>query len=161
MLIKNDFYYQSVIRQFLGTLEWQNPYAVTLTLKQGIGPKLYLTDDIADGTIRHFLKKLDRVFFSTIQTRKGIGVQAIVVMEEGFQGDRKHYHLMIDCPDDRPLDEMHKTIIECWRGLLWAYYEVDVQKADSGWIRYITKMETKPNFQEAIKWQLCRISPSN
>ena len=152
----NNYVYRDALRSWIDGLEWNNPFEVTLNIKQGIGPGQFLTQEIGDETIRQVLKRIDRKFYSTIQTRKGAFVQAIVVMEVGYSG-RIHYHLMLDCPTELTEAEMKAVVSECWLSLDWGYGEIDVQSYRPGLVNYLTKWDTKPVFNECIKYHLWKL----
>ena len=46
-----------------------------------------------------------------------------------------------------------QMIEQCWQQTDWGYNQVHVTAdADSGWVRYMTKLRSKPDFASSIDW---------
>lgn len=160
MTRSQTFRHQQAFRDFTRTNGWNAPFAVTLTMKQGMAIEgLYgktfvrLTRDRASQNLRHFLNLLNKHVYGKAYSRFGVRIPVIPVLEGG-SNSRLHYHLMLDCPRD-DLKATYPQIIESlWLRTQWAYSQTDIQaEADSGWINYISKTRDKPSFEDSIDWE--------
>lgn len=159
MLVSNTRIRSSII-DWIDIEKWQNPFAVTLTLRsircRESGQSLRLTPEIASRNVRHFLNILNKRIYGAAAQRYGKQVQALAVAEGGLS-KRLHYHLMLDCPRDELVTEFPLIIKESWLKTDWGYRQIDVQPCDSGWLTYMTKFRDKPDFASAFDWELCYI----
>ncbi len=157
--------YQAAFRTFSDLSRWKAPYAVTLTMKQGVvaadGARsvlIRLDRNIASKNYRHFLNLLSRAALGKGASRSGRRLQSISVIEGG-QNKRLHCHSVIDCPDERLIEDFPSMITRAWRKTDWGQSEIDVQPgADAGWIDYISKFRDKDNLPDAIDWVNCHIN---
>lgn len=161
MTYKDKCQYQSAFRSFVDLSRFQNPYSVTLTMKQSYVTRL---DHLAVHSrvdryravqnFRHFMNLLNRRVYGHSFVRHGKRIQVIPILEGG-ETTRLHYHCVIDCPrpniDQVTFDDM---IRRCWSKTDYGYHEVDVQPdSDNGWVNYISKQRGKPNFDQSIDWE--------
>lgn len=160
MTLSNTLRNQQAFRDFTHTDGWNAPFAVTLTMKQGMmveGPYgktfVKLTRAEASQNLRHFLTLLNKHVFGKAYSRFGVRIPVIPVLEGGSKS-RLHFHLMIDCPKDN-LIETYPQIIDClWSRTQWGHSQTNIQAdADSGWINYISKTRDKPSFEDSIDWE--------
>lgn len=151
---------QSATREWLASSKWINPYAVTLNLKQvamvvtdrGSAP-CCLDEQSASNNLRHLLNRLNRHYHGNAARRFGRKLPVLPVLEGGAT-HRLHYHLLIDLPPSVDLDEVYPLIVEQWHRTPWGYGQTHVQRCnDDGWLDYITKLRSKPNFSDSIDWQ--------
>jgi len=151
---------QSAWRKLLLPINWINPYAVTLNLKQvvdtvtdrGVAPR-FLDEQSASHNLRHLLNRLNKRFHGNAARRFGRKLQVIPVLEGG-QHQRLHYHLLIDLPPSVGLDKAYPLFVEQWLRTPWGYGQTHVQQCyDEGWLDYITKLRSKPNIADSIDLQ--------
>ena len=144
---------------FATGMEWRKPLAVTLSLKQRIGP-VALDEMHASANFRDFLNRVNRKVFGHAATRHGKTVTAFPVIERGKLG-RLHYHAMIDCPEHLTLSELDAIIREAWTKTFWSYNEMKTKPArNAGWIAYILKDSQKHRYPSEIDWANVRRCPS-
>ena len=124
--------------EFANSILWSNPYAVTLTLKQRVD-NLAIDIMIASQNLKHFLNRLNRWFFGNGSTRFNKSIQVVPIIENN------HSHI-------NELDFDH-AIRQCWLKTKWGYNHIDIQPmTDNGWIKYISKVNTKSEYDLAIDW---------
>jgi hypothetical protein len=64
-----------------------------------------------------------------------------------------HYHAVIECPRDDLIPVFPILIEECWGKTDWGYDQVHVTPdANDGWVQYMTKLRSKPDFACSIDW---------
>lgn len=151
--------HQQAFREFSRIDGWNAPYAVTLTMKQGISSNdqygrafLKLTPERASQNLSHFLKLLNKRVYGNAYTRFNARIPVIPIREGGARS-RLHYHLMIDCPRDDLKPVYPELIRSLWGRTRWGHQQIDIQAdADSGWINYISKLRDKPSFEDSIDW---------
>ena len=152
--------YQRSFREFARIEHWLAPHAVTLTLRQGLAVSngaadtfVLLTRQLASQNYRHFLNLLGSMALGQAAKRFGRRINSISTIEGG-KGKRLHIHAVIDCPRDDLLETFPSMITEAWRTTQWGYGQIDIQRdADSGWIKYISKLRDKPDYAAAIDWE--------
>ena len=149
---------QTSIRRWIGNEQWNRPFAVTLTMKQGQmmhdgDRQLYvaLTPEIASQNLRHFLNVLNRKVFGSASKRHGKRVNSVAVLEGG-NGKRLHYHLILDCPRDEQIGMFPLLIDRAWQSTNWSYDLIDIKQCDDGWLNYMTKLRDKPDFASSFDW---------
>ena len=149
---------QQAFRDFIHIDGWNAPFAVTLTMKQGIPIEqcgrtfIRLAPDRASQNLSYFLSLLNKKIYGKAYTRFNVRIPVIPILEGGTRS-RLHYHLMIDCPRD-DLKPVYPQLIDyLWGRTRWGYSQSDIQaNADSGWINYISKLRDKPSFEDSIDW---------
>ena len=137
--------------EYANSIDWINPHAITLTLKQRVDN---LAIDLIHASInlRYFLNRLNRWFFGSASTRYKKSVQVVPVIENNYT-TRYHYHIAIDKPDHIDDVEFSHAIRQCWIKTKWGYNHIDIQPmTDNGWIDYISKVNTKDEYDLAIDW---------
>lgn len=120
-MIPTNIQLQAAFRSFASIRGWHDPHAVTLTMKQGQqidggrGPAFVaLTPAMASTNMTHFLNRLNKSVFGNAAERFGKRVASIPVLEGG-NGDRLHYHLVLDCPRTDLHDGYAELISELWQ----------------------------------------------
>lgn len=160
MTSTNLYRLQREVRDFIGSVDWISPFAATLTLKQacyvtsdsGFEVRVPLTPDRASRNFRHFINLLSARVFGPSWKRFDRRVRAVPILEGG-RDQRVHYHAVIDCPRADLLDEFPAMIADSWRRTDWGYDQVHVEAdADDGWMRYMTKFWSKPDYASSIDW---------
>ena len=134
--------------------DFQHPYAVTLTLKQGIRQNGYWTklDNMkASRNLRYFLNFLKKQVFRRSDIRKGRKLYCVPFLETDGSG-RLHYHLILDRPSHLSDAHFVAQITASWRKTDFGFNQIDAKPSDSGWISYLLKERTKPVYLDSIDW---------
>ena len=132
------------------------PTAVTLTMKQAIltgsGHWISLDRVIGEANFRHFSNRLNKACFGNAFCRFDKRLRTIPILESSAM-QRLHYHCVLDRPSSIDDTEFRNLIQNCWNATTWSQRKIDVQfNADDGWLGYITKLRSKPDFASAIDW---------
>ena len=136
---------------YANSIEWINPYAITLTLKQRVD-NLAIDMMTASTNFRHFLNRLNRWFFGNGATRFNKSVQVVPIIENNHS-TRYHFHAAIERPDHIAPEEFDHAVRQCWSNTKWGYNHIDIQEmTDCGWIDYISKVNTKKQYDLSIDW---------
>ncbi|NBR12926.1 MAG: hypothetical protein EBU00_12260 [Alphaproteobacteria bacterium] len=91
--------------KYIREIEWLNPFALTLTLKQRQFNKSLDLIQVTT-TIRHFLNRLNRSIFGNASKRYKKSIQFVPIIEYG-PDTRYHIHAIIDCPS-----KLNETILQ-------------------------------------------------
>jgi hypothetical protein len=151
---------QESVRSFIDFNDWSFPFAATLTLRQaryefderGSLVRVSLNDDRASRNFRHFINLLNSRVYGKRSKRFGRRVRAVPVLEGGWK-KRLHYHAVIECPREDLVSIYPQLIEQCWQKTDWGYDQVHVTAdPDAGWLRYMTKLRSKPDFGSSIDW---------
>jgi hypothetical protein len=161
---------QEEFRKWSESEFWNRPFSVTLTFKERItihsGLKttsVPLTNTDCSKNLRLFLGVLNRKCCGKLGERYGRWIPVIPILEGG-NGVRLHYHLLLDCPFENDPHDTYPTLIRTlWSQTPWGYDQVDIQPTYevSGWMKYITKLRTKPDFSDSIDWMNLERPSSN
>lgn len=151
----NDTTLQHAIRSFCDISSWNNPLAVTLSLRQVIwsnGSSIDLTPERCSRNIRHFLNILNRLVYGNAAKRFGKAVAIIPVIEHD-ETHRYHVHAAIDCPEHLTVEAFSTMIREAWSRTDWGYEHMHIEPhADAGWVSYMTKRRQKADYGLSIDW---------
>jgi len=157
----NKLILQQSLRNWIDTDRWKHRFGVTLTLKQKVwinGDKgrhgVTLTPEDASRNLRHFLNVMNKRVYGSSSRRFGNRLPVIAILEGGGT-ERLHYHLIMDCPEDKLVEVFPSMVAEIWRSTSWGYDQVRVEPCDEGWVSYITKLRDKPDFGLSIDWMNC------
>lgn len=150
---------QIAVRDWLGHRDWKNPFAVTLNLKQAAkietdhGPTyVRLNEQHASQNLKHFINKVTKHYLGNAGRRFGKRLPILPVLEGG-NGQRLHYHLLIDLPETAHIDDVYPLFALTWMRTDWGYGQVNIQQnPDAGWLNYITKFRSKVDVGESIDW---------
>lgn len=149
---------QNALIDWARSTPWPRPIAVTLTLKQGLALGLGRWERIdrgkARGAIVYFCHELDRRCYPKIDGKRSGKVKRLVVLE-GNDTTRWHYHLLIDCPAHVPPAIFAAWIYEIWNKVIWGYNEIEIKLADMGWLDYILKRNTKADYSTCVELDAC------
>lgn len=147
--------YRSALLTYINLPAWQNPIAVTLTLKQVFHSALgsvRLNADHAIRNLRHFLNQLNRRYFKNAFSRYGKRLSVAPILEVSHEG-RLHYHLIIDRPPHISVVRFGTDIRSLWQSTDWGYNEVHIDDhPNEGWLYYMTKHSQKPDYDLSIDW---------
>lgn len=151
--------YRKALIDWFDIESWANPIAVTLTMKKAIrsnGVWIQATPEISSQNLRHGLNLINKkAFKSASRTRR---LKTIAICEQDESG-RYHYHLAMDRPEHITEFRMRFLIPAQWSKTRWGHTHVDVQfQADNGWVGYITKLRSKPEYDEAIDLANCNLT---
>ncbi|WP_314101090.1 hypothetical protein [uncultured Stenotrophomonas sp.] len=132
--------------------------AVTLTFKSSRFPE-YLSEGVAEAAVRELIKRLNK--FCNGKKRPALQVIAV---REGSAGPkaavRLHYHLKIEVPAGVSNENFAQKVEHYWSQLRWAGREMKVvPKCDHGWLSYILKTNSKPDYADAIDWLNTQVPP--
>lgn len=131
-----------------------NGAAVTLTFRPSFNG-FPLTEEIAEAAIREFLKRLGRFAERKIKGRR----LKVIAIREGSTRSRSgmprlHYHLKIEIPPGMDPENFASKMEQYWTKLDWASRIQNSFEAesDAGWVSYILKSRSKPDYAYAIDW---------
>lgn len=137
---------------------WSNRYAVTLTMKQClVTPSLKgehtvsLDDKIASRNFRHFLNLLNDEVLGRTERRKGNKIRVIPAWETS-KDERLHGHAILERPTGPTDGEFRQLIKDKWSKTDWAYPQLCIKEANSGWLNYMLKDRDKKSVADAIDW---------
>lgn len=147
---------QAAVLNYIDRTTWQNPYAVTLTLKQGIsesGAYTALDTIRASENLRHFRNRLNQSVFGKGYKRKQLSVRCFAVYE-GTATVQGHYHLCLDRPENVTGEQFVIQIRNQWQATTWGNKITHIRPCFDvdGWLNYITKRRTKTNIANSIDW---------
>ncbi len=148
-----DVALREAVVEFCDISCWQNPTAVTLTMKKGLernGVFIPATPERCQQNLRHALNKINHRIYGN-RSRK-VRMECVPVLEQDASG-RFHYHLALNRPQEVSEDFFPLMMASVWMSTHWGYKQADFQSnADAGWIEYITKLRSKAEFDESIDW---------
>jgi len=141
--------------KYIRAIEWTNPFALTLTLKQRQFNKSLNLIQVSI-TLRHFLNRLNRAIFGNASKRFNKSIQFVPVIEYG-PDTRYHVHAIIDCPTKLNNITLQSKIVSAWNNTDYGYNHIHLQLIhNDGWTDYITKFNTKPDYALSIDWENVR-----
>jgi hypothetical protein len=144
------------VERFIKSVQFQNPTAVTLTMKKRAGSKA-ADPIIASENFRHFRNRLNHVVLGSRAKRYGARLTTIVVLEMSAD-HRLHFHCIIDRPSHCSPEIFAAIIREQWWKTDFGYHQVDVQdQSDAGWTDYILKQRQKRSLFDSIDWPNCHL----
>jgi hypothetical protein len=148
--------FRAAVLEFTHRTTWQNPYAVTLTLKKAtLNNGAYTEIDAikASETLRHFRNRLNRSLLGKSSVRSGQHIPCFAVYE-GTTDVRPHYHLCLDRPANIPFERFEVEIHLAWQTTHFGYDQVKIKDCYTvnGWLEYKTKRQTKSDFASSIDW---------
>ena len=150
-LLNNNLNFRSSIIEYIKTINWNNPFGLTLTLKQYFDSQK-LDMITASLNLKQFTNRLNRLLFGASARRYGKGVKLFPVIESSAD-KRIHIHAIIDCPDHINDTDFSNKIDEAWSKTNWGYRHTHIQPIrDDGWASYITKFSQKTEYDLAIDW---------
>lgn len=146
---------QDLQEAILNWVDWKAlscPFMVTPTFRQELGPKeIPLTPKKLSREVALWLNRLNRHVFGSAGKRYGRKIYTLTALES-VGTTNLHCHLIIDCPRPELEDDFPRLLKRLWRLGYWAHQQIDVQKADLGGLKYVTKIWTKPNYLDNFDW---------
>lgn len=135
--------------KWLRRIEFNDPYAVTLTLKQAITNehgRHVLTADRASQNMRHFLNLLSKALLGASKTKH---LRRFVVLE-GDDVTRPHFHLKLDKPSHWKPSEFAAQVLIAWYKTDWGYDLAEIGPCDLRWDAYLLKLRSKYEYDMSI-----------
>jgi hypothetical protein len=142
------------LRALFDPISFENPVAVTLTMKKRVGCR---NADlvVASQNFRHFMKRLNNNILGSAAKRHGRRLKTVAVIESNADG-RLHYHAMIDRPYYCSFDTFKGVITDQRLRTDFGYRQIDIQDyADAGWTNYLIKLRQKKSLLDSIDWINC------
>ena len=140
-------------RWLIDDFRWQQPYAITLTLKRGTELKgVRVTGDRIrySQNVRHFLNVLNSAIFGGM-ARSGWQFSVATFFEQSSEG-LPHFHMVLCKPKHLPENYFAWLITHIWATTTWGRrVNRAVPMIDEGWINYITKFKTKAEYDLALE----------
>ncbi len=144
------------LRALFDPSQFQNPAAVTLTMKKRVGRR-NADHMVASENFRHFMNRLNHKILGSATKLHGRRLKTVAVIESNADG-RLHYHAMIDRPDYCSFETFKEAVSEQWLRTDFGYRQIDIQDAaDIGWTDYMIKLRQKISLLEAIDWTNCQL----
>lgn len=138
------------------SLQFQNPAAVTLTLKKRAGSRL-ADPMVASENFRHFRIRLENRILGRSARLHERRLRIIAVLEMSAD-HRLHYHCKIDRPYHCSLERFSAIIRDQWSKTDFGYHQVDIQdQSDQGWTDYLLKQRQKGSLLDSIDWPNCHL----
>jgi hypothetical protein len=139
------------LRALFDPSQFQNPAAVTLTMKKRVGG--HNTDAIvASENFRHFMSRLNHNILGSAAKLHGRRLKTVAVIESNADA-RLHYHAMIDRPHYCSFEAFKEAVTAQWLRTDFGYRQIDIQDAaDAGWTDYILKLRQKISLLDSIGW---------
>lgn len=121
--------------------EYTRCLGLTLSMKQRVNNRT-IDNIISSQNFRHFMNLLNRKVHNKRFIRFGVRINVYPVLEVS-QGNRYHYHCVIQRPMNVRSEWFKEQIFKCWEQTDWGYDEVHIhEQIDSGWWDYISKQKT-------------------
>jgi hypothetical protein len=157
-------YLHQSLRYWRPYMDFRNPYAITLTLKEKIrindenGNVYFLktNKENASTNLRHFLNRFNSdAYGHKYRSRTGIiRMPCIPILEGDGEDKRYHYHLLVDAPahllngdanPDVPDEPFRNKVCFHWGKTNLAYSQIVIRKITDieGWNKYIHKENIK------------------
>jgi hypothetical protein len=135
---------------------FQNPAAVTLTMKKRVGCR-NADPIVASENFRHFMNRLNHKILGSAAKLHGRRLKTVAVIESNADG-RLHYHAMIDRPHFCSFETFKNIISDEWLRTDFGYRQIDIQDAaDAGWTDYMLKFRQKISLLDSIDWTNCQL----
>jgi hypothetical protein len=135
---------------------FQNPAAVTLTMKKRVGGR-NADSILASQNFRHFMNRLNHKILGSAAKLHGRRLKTVAVIESNADG-RLHYHAMINRPHYCSFEAFKEAVTDHWLRTDFGYRHVDIQDAaDAGWSDYMLKSRQKSSLLDSIDWTNCHL----
>lgn len=148
--------HRDTLASLISAVPFQNPVAVTLTMKKRAGARL-ADDIVASENLRFFRVRLETRVLGRAAKRHGKRLRMMCVLEMSAD-HRLHYHCVFERPYHCSFDRFRAIIRDQWPKTDFGYHEVDVQdQSDSGWTDYLLKLRQKRSLLDSIDWTNCQL----
>ncbi len=146
--------YRGELKQLITSVQFQNPAAVSLTLKKRCGPRA-ADPIVASENFRLFRIRLETRVLGRAAKRHRKRLPIIAVLEMSAD-HRLHYHCIIDRPFHCSFDRFRSIIGDQWSKTDFGYHQVDIQdRSNEGWTNYLLKQRQKTSLLDSIDWHNC------
>jgi hypothetical protein len=136
--------------------KFQNPAAVTLTLKKRVGGR-NADSIVASENFRHFMNRLNHKILGSAAKLHERRLKTVSVTETNADG-RLHYHAMIDRPHYCSFETFKGVVTDQWLRTDFGYRQIDIQDAATpGWTDYLLKSRQKISLLDSIDWTNCHL----
>ena len=147
---------RDVLEKLVNSVPFQNPVAVTLTMKKRVGARV-ADDIVASANLRLFRVRLEsRVLGRAAKVhRKRLRMVCVLEMSADH---RLHYHCIFERPCRCSFERFRAIIRDQWSRTDFGYHEVDIQdRSDAGWTGYLLKLRQKTSLLDSIDWTNCQL----
>jgi len=145
------------LRTLFDPSQFQNPVAVTLTMKKRVGGR-NAGLIVASENFRHFMNRLNHKLLGSRAKRHGARLRTVAVIESNADG-RLHYHAMLDRPYYCLFETFKGVVTDQWLRTDFGYRQIDIQDAaNAGWTDYMLKSRQKTSLLDFIDWNNCHLS---
>jgi hypothetical protein len=144
------------LRALFDPNQFQNPAAVTLTMKKRVGCR-NADHMVASENFRHFMKRLNHKILGSAAKLHGRRLKTAAVIESNVDG-RLHYHAMINRPHYCSFEAFKAVVSDQWLRTDFGYRQIDIQDAATpGWTDYMLKSRQKTSLLDSIDWTNCHL----
>jgi hypothetical protein len=144
------------LRALFDPSQFQNPAAVTLTMKKRVGSQ-NADAIVASKNFRHFMNRLNRKILGSAAKLHARRFKTVAVIESNADG-RLHYHAMIDRPNYCSFETFKAVVADQWLRTDFGYRQIDIQDAATpGWTDYMLKSRQKSSLLDSIDWTNCQL----
>jgi hypothetical protein len=147
---------KAVFLEHYNISSWSNPIAITLTLKRAMPSDDGIVWGIPENyskNLRHALNVIHGKLFGSRGRLKAPRLKVIPILEKDQSG-RHHYHIALELRNLMSLDEFRALLYNVWSNTDWGYKQINVQRADGGWLLYMTKLPSKGgDLSSSIDWE--------
>lgn len=147
---------RDVLESLVNAVRFQNPVAVTLTMKKRAGARV-ADDIIASANLRLFRVRLETRVLGRAAKVHGKRLRMVCVLEMSAD-HRLHYHCIFERPYHYSFERFEAIIRDQWSKTDFGYHQVDVQdRSDAGWTDYLLKLRQKRSLLDSIDWTNCHL----
>jgi hypothetical protein len=125
--VLTDRYIEELRKRF-DPSQFQNPAAVTLTMKKRVGFR-NVDPIVASDNFRHFMSRLNHKILGSAAKLHGRKLKTVAVIETNGDG-RLHYHAMIDRPNYCSFETFRAVVTDQWLRTDFGYRQIDPQHLD-------------------------------
>jgi hypothetical protein len=151
-----DVRYADALRELFDPSKFQNPAAVTLTMKKRVGGR-NADPIVASENFRYFTNRLNSKILGSAAKLHGRRLKTVAVIGSNADG-RLHYHAMIDRPPYCSSETFKEAVTDQWLRTDFGYRQIDIQDAaNAGWTDYMLKSRQKTSLLDAIDWTNCHL----
>lgn len=148
--------YRSILERLVGAVPFQNPVAVTLTMKKRAGARA-ADEIIASANLRLFRVRLETRVLGRAAKCHGKRLRMVCVLEMSAD-HRLHHHCIFERPHHCSSERFGAIIRDQWSKTDFGYHQVDIQDhSDTGWTGYLLKLRQKQSLLDSIDWTNCQL----
>lgn len=148
--------YRGTLASLIEEIRFQNPVAVTLTMKKRVGARA-ADEIVASENLRLFRVRLESRVLGRAAKKHGKRLRMVCVLEMSAD-HRLHYHCIFERPYHCSFEHFRAIIRDQWPKTDFGYHQIDVQdRSDSGWTDYLLKLRQKRSLLDSIDWINCQL----